>query len=99
MQYYSKEIPVADYNCLRPVNDNDESINVNDYHQVIGSTIHPMVYTRPDIAFRLGRLSQYRANPAKHHGIALKNLMRYLRSTIKQNLHFGPWGAQTDIAK
>jgi hypothetical protein len=39
------------------------------------------------------------AKPAKHHGIALKNLMRYLRSTIKHKLRFGPGGAQTDIAK
>jgi hypothetical protein len=39
------------------------------------------------------------AKPAKHNGIALKNLMRYLRSTIKQKLRFGPGGAQTDIAK
>jgi hypothetical protein len=55
-QYHLKKIPVADYNCLRPANDNDELINVNEYQQAIGSTIHPMVYTRPDIAFALGRL-------------------------------------------
>jgi hypothetical protein len=98
-QYHPKKIPVADYNCLRPANNDDELINVNEYQQAIGSTIHPMVYTRPDIPFALGRLSQYMAKPAKHHGIALKNLMRYLRSTIKQKLRFGPGGAQTDIAK
>jgi hypothetical protein len=39
------------------------------------------------------------AKQAKHHSIAQKNLMRYLRSTIKQKLRFGPGGAQTDIAK
>jgi hypothetical protein len=32
------------------------------------------------------------SNPAKHHGHALKNLMRYLRSTLKQKLRFGPGG-------
>jgi hypothetical protein len=58
-----------------------------------------MVYTRPDIGFALGRLSQYIAKPAKHHGIALKNLMQYLRSTIKLKLRFDPGGAQTDITK
>jgi hypothetical protein len=30
-QYYPKKIPVADYNCLQPANDNDELINVNEY--------------------------------------------------------------------
>ncbi|KAI0992075.1 hypothetical protein K3495_g16111 [Podosphaera aphanis] len=52
-----------------------------------------MVLTRPDIAFVIGRLSQFMKDPAVHHGIALKNLMRYLRSTIKQRLRFGPGGA------
>jgi hypothetical protein len=78
LQYYPKKIPVADYSCLRPANNNNELINVNEYQQAIGSTIHPIVYTRPDIAFTLGRRSQYMAKPAKYHGIALKNLMRYL---------------------
>jgi hypothetical protein len=86
MQYHPKKIPVADYNCLRSTNHDDELINVNSYQQAIGSTIHLMVYTRPDIAFVLGRLSQYMAKPAKHHSIALKNLIGYLRSTIKQKL-------------
>jgi hypothetical protein len=77
-QYHPKKILIADYNCLRPANNNDELININKYQQAIRSTIHPMVYTRPDIGFALGRLSQYMAKPAKYHGIALKNLMRYL---------------------
>jgi hypothetical protein len=98
-RYHPKKIPVADYNCLRSANDDDELINVNEYQQAIGSTIHALVYTRPDIAFALGRLSQYMAKPTKHHRIALKNLMRYLRSTIKQKRRFGPGRAQTDIAK
>jgi hypothetical protein len=33
------------------------------------------------------------AKPAIHHGHALKNLMRYVRSTIKQKIRFGPGGA------
>jgi hypothetical protein len=30
-QYHPKKTPVADYNCLRPTNDNNELINVNAY--------------------------------------------------------------------
>jgi hypothetical protein len=55
-QYYPKIIPIGDYNCLQPPNDDDKLINVNEYQQAIGSTIYPMVYTRPDIAFVLRRL-------------------------------------------
>jgi hypothetical protein len=44
-QYHPNKTPVADFIYLRPATDNDELINVNEYQQVIGSTIHPMVYT------------------------------------------------------
>jgi hypothetical protein len=30
-QYHSKKIPIADYNYLRPVNNDDELININEY--------------------------------------------------------------------
>jgi hypothetical protein len=30
VQYYPKKIPVVDYNSLRPANDDNELINVND---------------------------------------------------------------------
>jgi hypothetical protein len=52
-----------------------------------------MVVTRPDIAFVLGKLSQFMSNPEKYHGHALKNLLRYIKSTIKQKLRIGPGGA------
>jgi hypothetical protein len=51
--------------------------------------MYSIVYTRPDIAFALGRLSQYMADPAEHHRHAIKGLLRYIRSTIAQKLRFG----------
>ena len=51
-----------------------------------------MVYTRPDIAFAVGRLAQFMTKPAEHHGYALKQLMRYLRQTYKAKLRYGPGG-------
>lgn len=98
-QHHAKKIPAADYSCLRPATEDDELIDVTEYQQAIGSLIHPMVYTRPDISFVLGRLSQYMAKPAKCHGIGVKNLMRYLRATITQKLKYGPEGVQYQIAK
>ena len=59
---------------------------------IIGSLMFAMVYTRPDIAFALGRLSQFMQELAEHHGRALKRVMRYLWSTIKLRLRFGPGG-------
>lgn len=85
-----KAVPVADYEHLRPGTEKDEQINSNEYSQAIGSLMYAMILTRPDIAFALGRLSQFMKAPVKHHGHALKNLMRYLKSTSKQKLRFGP---------
>ena len=59
---------------------------------IIRSLIFAMVYTHPDIAFTLGRLSQFMWEPAEHHSRALKRVMRYLRSTVKLQLRFGPGG-------
>lgn len=51
-----------------------------------------MVYTRADIAFALGRLSQFMKEPTEKHGYALKRLMRYLRSTVNYCLCFSTKG-------
>ena len=55
--------------------------------------MYAMIFTRPDIAFVLGKLSQYMSDPAEHHGHALKALMRYLKSTITQRIRYRPGGA------
>jgi hypothetical protein len=52
-----------------------------------------MVFTYPDIAFILGKLSQFMSDPAKHYGYALKNLLRCVKLMIQQKLRFGPEGA------
>lgn len=87
-----KAVPSVGYENLRPANDNDERINVNEYQQAIGSTMYAMIFTRPDITFILGKLSQFMSDPAKHHGHVLKSLLRYLKSTIKTRIRYGPGG-------
>ncbi|KAI0992835.1 hypothetical protein K3495_g15349, partial [Podosphaera aphanis] len=88
----TKKIPIADYNNLRPTTETDEKIDTTIYQQMVGSLMYAMTLTRPDIAFVLGYLARYMSNPAAHHGHAMKELMRYLRSTIQQKLRFGPSG-------
>lgn len=92
-QHKAKPIPVGDYKNFRPAADTDQRINVTEYQQGIGSLMYAMVFTRPDIAFAMGKLSQYMSDPAEHHGHALKELMRYMKSTASQKLRFGPGGA------
>ena len=49
-----------------------------------------MVYTRPNIAFVLERLSQYMQDSCKHHEYAVHCLLRYLKSSILIKISFGP---------
>ena len=55
--------------------------------------MYAATYIRPDIAFALGRLSQYLSDPAEHHGRALKSLLRYVRLTVNLGLVFGNSGS------
>ena len=92
-KYKPAKIPAADYEHLRPATADEERIDAGEYSKTVGTFMYAMVMTRPDIAFVLGRLAQYMSDPAVFHGHALKNLMRYLRSTVSQKLRFGPGGA------
>ena len=92
-QSQGRKTPIVDYNHIRPATNNDKLINIEEYQQIIGSVMHAMVYTRPDITWIVGRLAQFMTKPAEHHGHALKSLIRYLRTTVKQKLRFGPGGA------
>ncbi|KAI1001412.1 hypothetical protein K3495_g6791 [Podosphaera aphanis] len=87
-----KKILAADYEALRPANAEDRRIDTSEYQQEIGSLMSAMVLTRPDIAIVLGKLSQFMSDPAEHHGHALKELFRYLRSTVSQKRRSGPRG-------
>lgn len=89
-KHKAKTIPAADYKNLQPAIDGDQKFDVTLYQQMIGSLMYAMTLTRPDIAFVLGYLARYMSNPAIHHGHAMKELMRYIRSTIQQKLRYGP---------
>jgi len=54
--------------------------------------MYAMIFIRPDIAFTLGKLSQFISDPAKYHSYALKSLLRYLKSTVNTKIRYGPGG-------
>ena len=49
-----------------------------------------MVFTRPDIAFATGKLSQYLKELVECHGTGLKGLLRYIGWTIDLQIRYGP---------
>lgn len=62
-----QRISVDGYGSLRPAKENDKRIGPREYAIIIGSVMFAIVYTRPDIAFVLGRLSQFTKDPAENH--------------------------------
>lgn len=82
------KVPLSGYESLRPSGPNDIRVDQREYQQIVGSLMYLAILTRPDIAFALGRLSQYLSDPAEHHMKALKGIMRYLRSTVHLGIVF-----------
>ena len=50
-------------------------INVHDYQSHIGSIMYAMLGTCPDIAYAIGALSQFLANPSTNHLTAINCLL------------------------
>ena len=59
------------------------------YSSAVGSLMYAMVATRPDIAFAVGVVSRYMADPGKKHWEAVKHILRYLKGTSSKCLRFG----------
>ena len=47
-----------------------------------------MMYTRPDLSWIVSKLSQHLDEPRQQHWVAVKHLLRYLKGTIDQELHY-----------
>ena len=85
-----KEVPLNGYNCLRPTKQEDKRADITEYQQGIGSVMYGMVFTRPDIAFATGKLSQYLKDLSEYHYIGLKGLLRYIGWSINDRIRYGP---------
>ena len=57
-----------------------------EYAHIIGSLMHLMNFSRPDIAYVVCRLSRYIHNPNNDHWSALARLMKYLRGTMNYGI-------------
>ena len=64
------------------------------YRSAVGSLMYVMVATRPDLAYAVGALSQFMANPSEEHVIAAKRVLRYLKGTVGCGLLLGAGGEE-----
>ncbi|GJY68341.1 zinc finger, CCHC-type containing protein [Tanacetum coccineum] len=61
-----------------------------EYSRVIGCLMYAMIYTRPDIAFDVGKLSRYTSNLRTQHWQAIQRVLKYLKKTMDYRLlYFG----------
>lgn len=84
--------PMDSYSDLRVSGSEDLRVDKTHYQEGVGRWMYLGILTRPDIAFSLGRLSQYLADPAEHHASALKKLGRYCRSSRNLGICFSQTG-------
>lgn len=92
-----KLIPMSGkYEKLEQSRPEETRTNRTEYQQKIGSLMFAAVCTRPDIAFHIGRLSQQLQDPVERHSSGVKEIGRYLRTTISQTIRYGP-AKQTNL--
>ena len=58
------------------------------YREAIGALLYAAICTRPDIAHAVNQVSQYQINPTPTHWMAVKRIMRYLKSCPNLGLEF-----------
>ncbi|GKB91971.1 hypothetical protein Tco_0964243 [Tanacetum coccineum] len=56
--------------------------------RVIGCLVYDITYTRPAIAFRVGKLSSYTTNPTTHHWQAFQLVLKYLKKAMDYSLSY-----------
>eukprot|EP00253_Pinus_taeda_P022287 PITA_22287 len=67
---------------LCPSNDKEkDEMNKISYASTVGSLMYAMVCTQPDIAYSVGVVSRFLANPGKQHWQIIKWILRYLKGT------------------
>ena len=58
------------------------------YASAVGSLMYTMVCTKPDIAYVVGVVSKYMADPGREHWEVVKWLLRYLKCSFSVRLCF-----------
>jgi len=63
-----QNVPLNGYDGIAPSTEATEPIDRTLFQEMNGSVMHLAVWTRPNISFTVGKLSQHMVNPGTHHG-------------------------------
>ena len=65
-------------------------IDKTKYQMIIGSIMFVMLGSRPDIAYSISKLAQFSNNLTEKHCKALRQLLRYIATTIDYQISYQP---------
>jgi hypothetical protein len=69
--------------------DEQERMRVISYTLAIGSILYAIICMHPDVSYALSATSRYQSNYGDAHWTIVKNILKYLRSTMEVLLVFG----------
>ena len=70
------------------LSNNSDSVDSRKSREIIVSLIYLMTWTRPDLSYAVGKLSQYLSEPRQQHWVAAKHILNYLRGTSHYELPY-----------
>ena len=76
-----------EYNCRLNSHDGELLFDATLYRQLVGSLIY-LTVTRPDISYAVHVVSQFMAAPRSPYYAVVLRILRYLKGTIFDGLHF-----------
>jgi hypothetical protein len=85
----AKSAPLTKEDCPQSSEDLEYMKSVP-YLSAVGSLMYLAVGTRPDIAFAVGALSRFNANPGRAHWKQVQHVFKYLAATKDLMLCYGP---------
>jgi hypothetical protein len=68
--------------------DDEEQADRELYRRIIGKIMHLMIYTRPNLAYAISKLSQYNSDPSAEHLAVAKHVLRYIRGTLDHGIKY-----------
>ena len=73
--------PIDGYEYIKPTLDGEPMADQLEYQKAVGSLMYAMTATRPDLAFAVGKFSQFCHAPSARHRAGLQRVFRYLQGT------------------
>ena len=85
---------LIEYKCRLNSHDGESLSDATLYRKLVGSLIY-LTVTRPDISYAVPIVSQFMAAPRSPHYAVVLKILRYLKGTIFDGLHFSSHSSLT----